>query len=32
LYFYDTDIDCISEKSDEHPMAKFVKAYFDYDF
>ena len=32
LYFYDTDLDCISEKSDEHPMANFVKAYFDYDF
>lgn len=32
LYFYDTDLDCIGQENDKHPMANFVKQYFDYDF
>ncbi|MDV3427316.1 MAG: hypothetical protein LIR50_09600 [Bacillota bacterium] len=32
LYFYDTDLDYIGEKNVKHPMADFVKEYFDYNF
>lgn len=32
LYFHDLDLDCIGGADEEHPMADFVKNYFDYDF
>lgn len=32
LYFYDEDIDYIGEENDKHPMANFVKEYFEYGF
>ncbi|MCM1989555.1 hypothetical protein [Oceanirhabdus seepicola] len=32
LYFCDFDLDCIGQENDKHPMADFVKNYFDYDF
>lgn len=32
LYFYDFDLDYIGQENDRHPMANFVKQYFEYDF
>ncbi|MCY6354325.1 hypothetical protein [Clostridium sp. ZS2-4] len=32
LYFYDFDLDYIGQENDRHPMANFVKEYFEYDF
>jgi hypothetical protein len=30
LYFYDSDLDCISDSKDNQPMAEFIKEYFNY--
>ncbi len=32
LYFYDFDLDYIGQENDRHPMANFVKKYFEYNF
>lgn len=32
LYFYNIDLDYISEAKEKDPMANFVKHYFDYNF
>ncbi|WP_461206319.1 hypothetical protein [Clostridium sp. DL1XJH146] len=32
LYFYDSDLDYIGVEYEVHPMANFVKDYFDYNF
>lgn len=32
LYFYDFDLDCISDEDNDSSMAEFIREYFKYDF